>query len=285
MNPTARAAIWMSGAIVSFTLMAVAGRAVSFALDTFEIMLFRSLFGLAVVLIVARFAGTMSEINSERLGLHILRNIAHFSGQNLWFYAITVLPLAQVFAFEFTTPIWVILLAPLLLGERLTRIGVLSAVLGFTGVLIVIQPTPASFDSNIFYPAAAAIGFAFTAIFTSKLTRSASITCIMFWLTFLQLIFGLIFAGYDGDITLPDTRTLPWLLLIGLAGLVAHFCLTKALSIAPASTVVPMDFIRLPLIAGVGALVYQEPLEPWVFVGAAVIFAAIYLNISRGKPV
>ncbi len=113
MTDTLKAALWMIGAIVSFTTMAIAGRAVSFELDTFEIMLFRSLTGIVIVLIVASFAGTLRQVNRQQLGLHTIRNIAHFSGQNLWFYAITVIPLAQVFALEFTTPIWVILFAPL----------------------------------------------------------------------------------------------------------------------------------------------------------------------------
>ena len=116
MSTTLKAAFWMIGAITSFTLMAIAGRAVSFELDTFEIMLFRSLTGIVIVLAVAGYAGTLQQVRRNRLGLHATRNICHFAGQNLWFYAITVLPLAQVFALEFTTPIWVMLLSPLLLS-------------------------------------------------------------------------------------------------------------------------------------------------------------------------
>ena len=77
----------------------------------------------------------------------------------------------------------------------------------------------------------------------------------------------------------PAAQTLPGLVLIGFAGLLAHFCLTSALAIAPATIVVPIDFIRLPAIAVVGALVYGEALDPWVFVGAVVIFGANYWNI------
>jgi drug/metabolite transporter (DMT)-like permease len=127
--------------------------------------------------------------------------------------------------------------------------------------------------------AASAVFFAFTTIFTKRLTRTQSITCILFYLTVLQLIFGLIMAGYDGDIAIPDAQTLPWLLLIGVAGLLAHFCITNALAIAPATVVIPIDFIRLPVIAVIGMLVYSEAVDIWVFVGAAIIFAVNYLNI------
>ncbi|HCP80393.1 MAG TPA: EamA family transporter [Octadecabacter sp.] len=283
MTNTTRAGLWMIGAIVSFTSMAIAGRAVSLELDTFEIMMFRSLTGIVIVLVVASFAGTLSQVNRQKLGLHALRNLAHFTGQNLWFFALTVIPLAQVFALEFTTPIWVILFSPLLLKERITWIGMLAAIIGFAGVMIVTQPGHTAISSGTIAAAAAAIGFALTAIFTRKLTRNQSITCILFWLTVLQAIFGIICAGYDGDIAFPSITALPWIILIGFAGLIAHFCLTTALSLAPANIVMPIDFIRLPVIAIVAAQVYNEVLDPWVFVGAFVIFAANYLNITYGQ--
>ncbi|MCW1951339.1 MAG: DMT family transporter [Octadecabacter sp.] len=284
MTDTVRAGLWMIGAIVSFTSMAIAGRAVSLELDTFEIMMFRSLTGIAIVLVVASAAGTISQVNRQQLGLHALRNAAHFTGQNLWFFALPLIPLTQLFALEFTSPIWVILLAPIMLGERLTRVGVISALLGFMGVMIVTQPFQTGISAGTIAAACAAIAFAFTAIFTRKLTRTQSITCILFWLTVLQAIFGIICAGYDGDIALPSSTALPWIILIGFAGLIAHFCLTTALSLAPANIVMPIDFIRLPVIAIVAALVYNEALDPWIFVGAAVIFAANYLNITYGQP-
>lgn len=287
MSTTLRAAIWMIGAITSFTLMAIAGRTVSFELDTFEIMLFRSMTGIVIVLAVASYAGTLRQVHRNRLGLHATRNIFHFAGQNLWFYAITVIPLAQVFALEFTTPIWVILLSPLMLKERMTGIGLLSAAVGFIGILIVARPDPANISPGLVAAAGCAVFFALTAIITRKLTRTETITTILFYLTVMQALFGLICAGFDGDIALPSAANVPWVILIGCAGLMAHFCLTKALSIAPASIVMPIDFVRLPTIAVVGMLLYDEPLEVLVFVGAALIFAANYLNISHAmrKPV
>ena len=133
--PILRAGIFMLGAVASFTLMAVSGRQVSFELDTFEIMMFRSIVGLAVVMAFVLVQGRLRELPTQKTGTHLLRNIFHFTGQNLWFFAITMIPLAQVFALEFTTPIWVILLAPLILREGITPIGALAAALGFVGVI------------------------------------------------------------------------------------------------------------------------------------------------------
>ena len=283
-GPPLRAAVWMIGAIVSFTAMAVAGRAVSAQLDTFEIMLFRSLVGIGIVLAVGGMAGTLGQIRTDRMRLHTLRNTAHFAGQNLWFYALSAIPLAQVFALEFTSPVWAILLAPLVLRERLTAVGLAAAALGFVGVLVVARPDPTALDPGIVAAALAAVGFALSALFTRKLTRDQSITCILFWLTVMQAAMGLVCAGVDGDIALPWGPALPWLTLIAVAGLVAHFCLTTALSLAPAATVMPIDFIRLPLIAVVGALVYGEVLDPLVLVGGAVIVGANWLNLRWSRP-
>lgn len=283
MSTTLRAAIWMIGAISAFTMMAIAGRAASLNLDTFEIMLYRSVVGLCIVLVVATSMGTLNQVSRDNLPLHFARNICHFTGQNLWFFAITMIPLAQVFALEFTTPIWVILLSPLILGERITTIGKMAAALGFIGILIVARPDFQNLNAGLIAAALCAIAFALTAIFTRKLTRTATITCILFYLTGMQAIFGLLCAGFDGDIALPTTQTLPWVIIIGIAGLTAHFCLTKALSIAPASIVMPIDFARLPIIAVVGIMLYNEPIDALVLIGGLIIFTANYVNINYGQ--
>ena len=279
MNVILKAALWMTGAIASFSFMAVAGRELAGEYDTFEIMLYRSVVGLIVVVSLTTLNRRWHEVHTRNIRQQFLRNIFHFTGQNLWFYAVAMIPLAQVFALEFTSPLWVIVLAPLILGEKMTRIRALAAVIGFIGILIVTRPNPQTFEIRLLAAAFAAIFFALTILLTKRLTRDNSIIAILFYLTATQLVFGLITAGYDGDIALPTAQSFPFLFLVGCAGLLAHFCLTTALSIAPATVVVPIDFARLPVIALVAMILYNEPLEIWVFVGALVIFGANYLNI------
>ena len=274
-----KAALWMTGAITSFSSMAVAGRELNMMHDTFEVMFYRSLVGICVVVLILSVSRKWHQITTKRLGVHGIRNVLHFTGQNLWFYAVTVIPLAQVFALEFTQPIWVILLSPLLLRERLTVIRVTSALIGFAGILIVARPGATTLSPGVIAAGLSAIFFALTAISTRSLTRTASIGCIMFWLTVMQAVLGFTASAFDGDITLPSARTAPFLLLIGLAGLLAHYCITNALAIASATVVVPFDFARLPTIAIVGMILYHEPLDHWTLFGAAVIFAGIFLNV------
>ena len=276
-----RAALWMIGAIISFTLMAVAGRAISGQLDTFEIMLYRSALGFLIVVSLARIMGTHREINFDFFCLHLIRNIFHFIGQNLWFFALPLIPLAQLFALEFTSPIWVVLLAPFFLGEKLTVKKLSIAALAFVGVLVVARPELNALNVGILAGAVAAIGFAGAAILTRKLTINNSLTKILFFLTGFQVIFGLICAGYDGDISFPSSDTFNWLILIGIAGLTAHFCMTKSLALAPASVVMPVDFARLPLIALIGMLFYGESLDFYVVVGSILIFIANYINLKQ----
>lgn len=277
-NPT-KAALWMLGAVVSFSSMAVAGREMASELDTFEIMMYRSLIGIAIVLTVGGLAGTLPQINRKRLGLHFIRNTSHFVGQNLWFYAVAIIPFAQLFAFEFSTPLWVAILAPLFLAERLTKVRVMAALLGFAGILIVAQPGTITIGSGVIAAALCAIGFAAAYITTKLLSRTESITSIMFWLTLIQLGLGVVCAAYDGDVAIPSLASLPLVVLIGCAGLLAHYCITSALKLAPAVIVSPMDFLRLPVMVFIGATFYGEGFNVWVIVGAFIVFAANFWNI------
>ena len=278
-STTIQAAIWMTGTIVSFSAMAVSGREISFELDTFEIMMYRSIIGLIIVLLLAKIFKTHQEISTQNLSLHFYRNLSHFTGQNLWFYALTLIPFAQLFAFEFSVPLWVMLAAPFLLGERLTNIRIISILVGFIGILIVTRPWLAGLAPGIIPAALCAIGFACSVIFTKQLTQKVSITCILFWLTSMQLLMAVICAGYDGDISLPSSSNFIWIIIIGIGGLLAHFCITKALQLAPATVVTPIDFCRLPVIAAIGYVFYNEALDIFIIGGAIIIFIANYINI------
>lgn len=283
-NEPVKAALWMIGAILSFMLMAISGRALSATHDTFEIMFFRSVIGFCLVLVVAGAFGRLHEVSRRNLGLHGIRNLCHFTGQNLWFFALPLIPLAQLFALEFTTPLWVTLLAPLILGERLTRSRMLAATLGFVGVLLVAQPDVAGISLGVACAALSALGFAGSAMFTKKLTRTETTVCILFWLTLMQSGFGFVAVFFDGEVTWPSLETLPWLCLVALCGLVAHFCLTTALGLAPAVIVMPFDFLRLPLIGIVGFLLYNEAVGLGLVLGATLIIGANAINIWVERP-
>ena len=276
-----KAAVWMIGAMVSFTLMAIAGRSLAGELDTFEIMMYRSLIGVVLVLFFAYYFKTLGEVNLKKLRLHFFRNLMHFIGQNLWFYAVIFVPLSQMFAFEFSTPVWVALLAPIFLGEKLTFIRIIAAFMGFLGILVVARPDLSQVSFPIVAAACCAIFFAATSIATKLLTREQTVTGILFWLVVIQLIFGIIMSGFDGDITVPTREGFRWVILVGICGLMAHLSITKALTLAPAIVVMPLEFLRLPLISIIGFFLYQEGFHWQVWLGAVIILMANIINIRN----
>jgi drug/metabolite transporter (DMT)-like permease len=277
-----RAFVWMLGAVASFTLMAVAGREIQVEMNTFELMLYRSVIGFAVVAAIVRLSPQgMAQVRTPVPLLHVRRNLWHFAGQNFWFYAVAAIPLSQLVALEFTNPLWVALVAPLMLGERLTRLRVAALALGFVGVLIVARPGVSPLELGHAAGLAAALGFALNTIYTKQIMRHDNVLCVLFWMTLSQAGMSLLLS-LPGGIPLPSAATAPWLVVVGVTGLTAHYALTSALSHAPASTVAPMEFLRLPVITVVGVLVYAEALSAAVIVGACVIIAANLVNLRAG---
>jgi drug/metabolite transporter (DMT)-like permease len=273
-----RGALWMVGALLSFSAMAISVRELLRSMGNFEILALRSLVSLVLVLAVLPRFG-LGSLRTRRFGLHVVRNVLHLGGQYAWVYAIAMLPLATVFAIEFTMPVWTALLAVPILGERLNRGRVAMLVLGLAGVLIILKPGFALIHPAALVMLAGSFAYATMNIATKRLSQTDSTLAILFYMAAVQLPLALLPALPQW--VAPHLRDLPWILLVGSAGLSAHYCLTRAVRIADATLVVPIDFLRLPLIAVVGMLFYGEPLELTIMLGAAVIFAGTFYSIRR----
>lgn len=276
MKDEARAAGWMGGALLSFMAMAVGGRELAGGLSTFQILFFRSLVGLAVIALLLWRAG-WGQVRTQRPGLHLVRNVAHFGGQLGWFYGLGLIPLAEVFAIEFTAPIWTAAWAALLLGERVTGPRVAAIALGIAGLLVILRPGLQGVHPAALAVLAGAVCYALAHTLTRRLAQGDTPLAVLFFMTLIQLPLGLIpsLAGWRW----PTAAEWPWLLVVGLSAMSAHYCLTRALALADATVVVPMDFMRLPLIAVVGALLYREPLSAAVLAGAALMLLGNWINL------
>lgn len=278
--PLARAALWMSGAIFSFMVMAISGRELSAELTTFQILFFRSLVGFVVIVVVLRQAG-WGQLRTRMFGTHLIRNLAHYGGQYGWFYGIALLPLAEVFAIEFTMPIWTAVFAAAMLGERVNKQRALAIAVGFAGVLVMLRPGFAIVNPGALAVLGAALAYGFAHTLTKRLSGTDTPLAILFYTTAMQLPLALVPALYDW--AWPSAAAWPWLLGVGVTALSAHYCLTRAFMIEDAGVVMPMDFLRLPLIAVVGLVFYGEPIQFWVFVGGAIVFAGSWLNLNAGS--
>jgi drug/metabolite transporter (DMT)-like permease len=247
-------------------------------MGSFEILFFRTLVSLGIVLAALPRYG-LGVLRTRRLGLHTLRNVLHFGGQYSWVYAIAMLPLATVFAIEFTMPVWTAVLATLILGERLNRGRVVMLILGLAGILVILRP-----GAGFIHPAAlvmllGSLAYASTMIATKRLSQSDSALAVLFYMSLIQTPLALLPALPHW--VMPRLADAPWILAIGAGSFAAHYSMTRAFRLADATLVVPIDFLRLPLIAVVGALAYGEAIDPVIMLGAAVIFSGTYYSIRR----
>lgn len=278
--------LWMAGTLLSFSAIAVSIRELAGRFSVFEILALRNAAGIAVLLGIALVSPrARSSLRPRAMHMHALRNIVHFAGQYAWALGVTLLPLAVVFAIEFTTPAWVALLAVPLLGERLTRPRAIAIALGFAGVLLVVRPGAETLSAPALIVLGAAMCFALTTIATKRLTATQSTFAILFWMNVMQLPMNYLGADPLFFLRLPEAPLLP-MLGICLGGLTAHLCLTNAYRHGDAIMVVPLDFLRIPLIALIGFWLYAEPLDPFVFAGAGLIVMGILFNLraeSRGR--
>jgi len=279
-NHILRAVLWMVGALLSFSAMAVSIRELSRGgLSIFEILAIRSGGSLLILLaLIAVRPALRTHIRARRMGLHLVRNTVHYTSQFAWALALTILPLATVFALEFTMPAWTALLAVWLLGERMSpsRIGVV--VFGLIGVLVILRPGIASFNPAAFLVLAAAFGYAITMIATKKLTATETTFSIVFWMAVIQLPLSLIGSDLTAFAHFSLRDILP-ALGVGIAGLTSHYCLSNAFRAGDATLVVPLDFMRIPLIAVVGWAFYGERLDIFVLLGAMIIISGVLWNL------
>jgi drug/metabolite transporter (DMT)-like permease len=276
-----KAFVWMSGALLSLCLMAIAGRELAGAVHTFEILLVRSVVGLVIAIALICRTGRRELFTTRRWKVHAVRNAAHFIGQYGWFLGLGLLPLAQVFALEFTTPFWTLLIAAVFLKEKLTGRKFLAIALGFAGVFLILNPGREIINPASFYVLIAAVFYAGSYVATKALAPTDAPLTVLFYMNAMQFVFGLI-MGLP-DFVMPDSRQWCWLVLVGGSAFSAHYCMTNAMKHAEVSVVVTLDFLRLPLIALVGMLVYHEAFRPVLLAAAALMLTGNLINMGRPK--
>jgi drug/metabolite transporter (DMT)-like permease len=274
----AKAAFWMAGWLAAMLVMAIAGRETTRELDVFQIMEMRSVIGLAMLYPLIHVAGGFAALKTARPWQQVGRNIAHYGAQFAWFKALTLIPLAQVISIEFTMPIWTAILAVAFLGERMGLWKNLAVALGIVGVVIIVRPGTSEIVPGQIIALAAAVGFAISVTMVKSLTRSDSVVTILFWMLFIQSIIGLVPAL---DVwRWPSAYVWAWIIVIAFCGTFSHYCLTRAMLHADATVVVPMDFLRVPLAALAGWLLYGERLDTLTILGAGLILSGNLLNLK-----
>jgi drug/metabolite transporter (DMT)-like permease len=234
------------------------------------------------VLILAALALVRPELRSgfapRRMGLNLARTSVHFGAQYCWALSLLLLPLATVFALEFTMPVWLAIIAVFTLGEKMTVSRAAVVILGFIGVLVILRPGVEAFQPGAFLVLLAAFGYAIFNALTKKLTATETTFGIVFWMNAMQVPMAL--AGSDPFFAWKlSASQIPSAIGVAVAGLSAHYCLANAFRNGDATLVMPIDFLRVPLIALVGWWFFSEPLDMFVFMGGAIMLIGIVWNL------
>lgn len=271
----------MSGALISFCLMAVGARELSEQINTFQVLFFRSAIGLVIITCVIIYSNNIKLMKPQRIGLHIIRNTFHFAGQYCWFIGIGLLPLAEVFALEFTVPIWTTIIACFFLNEKITIKKVMAISMGILGVVVIVQPGIEIINSASFIVLGSAIFYSIAHTSTKALSGTENPLTILFLMCIIQLPIGFFLS--IGQWQIPVGSQWLWLIVIGITALSAHYCMTKAMQLIEVSSVVTMDFFRLPVIAIVGVVFYYESFEITLILGALMMLVGNLINMYVPK--
>jgi drug/metabolite transporter (DMT)-like permease len=272
----------MSGWLSLMLMVAVAGREAARELNVFQIMEVRSALGLVMLYPLIRLAGGFTALHTSRLRMHAGRGLLHYAAQLGWFYALTLIPLGQVVSLEFTMPIWTAILAASFLGERMTIWKIFAIVLGLIGVFVIVRPAAGEINPGQLIALAAAVGFGTSVAMMKSLTRTEATVAIVFWMMAIQVVAGALPTLYVW--VWPSPYVWGCAIAVAIGGTFSHFCMARAMLYADATIVLPMDFLRVPLTAAAGWLIYAERMDVFTVLGALLILTGNLLNLKPPAP-
>lgn len=271
MHPHARAAGLMLASTLCFGVMAIAIRLASQSLNTLEIAFFRNLFGLLAVLpLVLRV--DPAALRTQQLPRYFVRCVIGIFSMLAGFWAIGHLPLAQAISLSYSSPVFVTILAALMLNEKVHARRWSAVALGFVGVLVIVRPGSTEFSAGTLVALAAAVLSGIVAIQIKQLSRGDAANTIvlytyLFWvpMSFVPALF--VWEWPQGIVWL-------WVIGAGLFGTGGQVLWTHALKLGEVSALTPISFIQLPLVALVGWIWFNESVDTWTWVGAGIILAS-----------
>jgi len=272
----------MAGWLALMLIVAIAGRETLHELNVFQVMEVRSILGFLMLYPLVRRHGGFAAMRTARPLQHVGRNLIHYASQLGWFFALTLIPLGQVVSIEFTMPIWTAILAASFLGERMTAAKIAAIVLGVIGVVIIVRPATGEINPGQLIALGAAVGFGISIAMMKSLTRTEKTLTIIFWMLVIQSAAGFFPSLYVWR--WPSAYAWGWMVVIAFCGTFSHYCMARAMLHADATVVLPMDFLRVPLTAVAGWLIYSERLDIYTVLGATLILTGNLLNLRATTP-
>tara|TARA_R110000787_G_scaffold58228_7_gene132868 strand:+ start:534 stop:1433 length:900 start_codon:yes stop_codon:yes gene_type:complete len=270
---TVRGAIWMVLGGLFLTLLAIVIRHLQQRYNVLEMILMRSVVSFLLILPWAIRVGLV-DLRTRRLGLHVFRNTIHYCGNVGWFVGVTLVPLADLSALQFTVPLFTVIMAAIFLRETVGAHRWTATAIGFLGALLIIRPGFVAIGPGTLAVMLSALFYASSQVSTKALSRTEHPNVVLFYMSVIFIPISAIPAAFVWTTPLWED-TIP-ILLLGIFGYLAHFCIIRAFTAADASFVMPFDFLRLPIAALFGFFLYLEKPDIWVWAGAVIIFGSTY---------
>lgn len=274
-----RGIAWMVLAAIGYSLNAGIVKHLSAELGAMEIVLWRTV--VAVVLLAPwlwlRARGALAP--PRRMKLFVLRSLLTWLGMVATYYALARMPIADVYALQFTLPLFTILGAVLVLRERAGYATWVACAVGFAGALIILRPGFVAVSVAAIAALGAAALYGASNITIRVLSRTESAVVITFYGNLLILPLALIPVLFDW--TTPGLHLVPWIVALGVVTTAGQWALARAIAAADARVVMPFDFLRLPFTAALGYAMFAEMPDGWTWAGAVVIFVAAWWVMRR----
>ena len=271
LSPALQATLMMILAMLMFTMMGIFIRLSSTFVPVLEVVFFRNFLALLILAPLLIRSG-VSSIRMNRPKLYFWRALINFIGMLSGFTAVTLIPLANMTALTFTSPIFVTIGAALFLGEviRLRRMAAIAV--GFLGALIILRPGLVEVSTGAMLALVSALTIAIASLIVKKMTETESASAIVFWMVMMQAPIALVPTLFIWQWPTAEA----WLYLWGMAlcGTAAHILLTRAFGMVEITSLQPLEFTKLPFAVVLAWMVFGEWPDIWIWLGGSVIFAS-----------
>jgi drug/metabolite transporter (DMT)-like permease len=281
LNPQKKALIYMFLAMFFFTGMSIFIRKSSEQLHIMEVIFLRNLLACIIIVPILSSSG-LHNFKMKEPKLFFFRAIVGSIGMIAGFIAFTLIPLAQATAISFTTPIFVTIGAALVLGEVIKLRRIIAIIIGFLGMLIIVQPGSGALSVGVSLAFISAVAHSVNGLLVKKMTAKESANAIVAWMVILIVPITIVPAILVWEWPGPETWIYLWLLAI--FGTLGHLCFTRAFALAEITSLQPLEFIKLPMTALVAWLIFSEVPGYWTWIGGIVIFSStIYITQREAK--
>jgi len=273
-----RGCLWAVASTVVFGVLDAAIKGMGSTMHPFQIAFFRCFFGFLVVAPVVLAMGGFARVATKRIGGHFVRTMLGYSAMATGFYALTHMPIADAVALGYVRPLFLVVLAVFLLGEKVRWRRWTATAFGFVGVIVMVRPGAGTFDPVALVALLAGFLVACVTVALKKLSRTESAETTVFWFGAFSTVFSL------GPAIAVWHWPAPWEWAasagLGVLGALGQYTIVRAYRLAEATAVEPIDYARMVMAAAFGLFVFGETLDVYTVAGAAIIIAST-LYIAR----